>query len=84
MDAITYTHAREHLAATMDRVCQDNAPVIITRQKAQAVVLMSLADYNAIEETAYLLQSPGNAARLRESLARARAGETRPHALIDD
>jgi antitoxin YefM len=84
MDAITYSHAREHLAATMDRVCQDHAPVVITRQKSQAVVMMSLADYNAIEETAYLLRTPANAARLRESLAAARSGQAEPQALIED
>lgn len=84
MDAINYTHAREHLAATMDRVCNDHAPVIVTRQKGQAVVMMSLDDYNAIEETAYLLQSPANAARLRASLAQARAGVAGPHDLIEE
>ncbi len=84
MDAINYTHAREHLAATMDRVCTDHAPVVITRQKGQAVVMMSLEDYNAIEETAYLLRSPANAARLRSSLAHARAGETQAHGLIGE
>ncbi|OLN24810.1 YefM protein (antitoxin to YoeB) [Desulfovibrio sp. DV] len=84
MDAISYTHAREHLAATMDQVCDDNAPVIITRQKAKAVVMMSLDDYNAIEETAYLLRNPANAARLRASLAAARIGNVQEHDLIED
>jgi antitoxin YefM len=83
MDAITYTHAREHLAATMDRVCNDNAPIIITRQKAQAVVMMSLDEYNAIEETAYLLRNPANAARLRASLDAARGGDRQEHGLIE-
>lgn len=64
MDAISYTAARENLAATMDKVCADRAPVIITRNRDQAVVMLSLADYEALEETAYLLQSPANAKRL--------------------
>jgi len=84
MDAITYSHARENLAATMDQVCKDSTPVIITRQKAQPVVMMSLADYNAIEETAYLLRSPANAARLRASLAHARSGDVQEHALMKE
>lgn len=71
MDAISYTAARENLAATMDKVCEDRSPVIITRKREQSVVMLSLADYEALEETAYLLQSPANAKRLmaaREAL----------------
>jgi len=64
MSAITYTAARENLAATMDRVCRDHAPVIITRKREQAVVMISLEDYSALEETAYLLRSPANVKRL--------------------
>ena len=68
MKAITYTAARENLAATMDRVCEDNDPVIITRNRDQAVVMMSLEDYDALQETAYLLRSPANARRLLDSI----------------
>jgi antitoxin YefM len=68
MTAITYTAARENLASTMDRVCEDHEPVIITRNRDQAVVMMSLEDYSALEETAYLTRSPANAKRLEESI----------------
>lgn len=68
MTAITYTAARENLAMTMDRVCADHDPVIITRNRDQAVVLMSLEDYESLQETAYLLRSPANAKRLLESV----------------
>ncbi len=64
MDAITYTTARANLASTMDRVCQDHEPLIITRNGQQSVVMLSLEDYKALEETAYLLRSPENAKRL--------------------
>ena len=74
MDALTYAQARQNLAKTMDTVCEGHTPVVITRPKAEAVVLMSLADYNGLMETAYLQASPKNAARLRESLAQARQG----------
>jgi antitoxin YefM len=74
MDVITYTHAREHLAETMERVCDDHTPVVITRRSERAVVMMSLEDYEALEETAYLLRSPKNARRLRESIAELQAG----------
>lgn len=62
MDAITYLSARANLAGTMDRVCEDHEP-IITRNGQQEVVMLCLGDYNAMDETAYLLRSPGNAKR---------------------
>ena len=69
MDSITYTHARSNLAKTMERVCDDHTPIIITRKNQHSVVMLSLADYDALEETAYLLRSPKNARRLLESVA---------------
>jgi antitoxin YefM len=68
MTALTYTAARENLAATMNKVCENHEPVIITRNRDQAVVMMSLEDYSALEETAYLTRSPANARRLLESI----------------
>lgn len=75
MDAISYTAARENLAATMDKVCEDRAPIIITRKRDQAVVMLSLEDYEALQETAYLLQSPANAKRLLASIESLEAGQ---------
>ena len=75
MKAITYTAARENLADTMQRVCEDHAPVVITRRRDQAVVMMALEDYDALEETAYLLRSPRNAKRLREAVDQLREGK---------
>jgi antitoxin YefM len=66
--SITYTAARENLANTINRVCEDHAPVVITRNRDQAVVMMSLAEYESLQETAYLLRSPANAKRLIESI----------------
>jgi antitoxin YefM len=80
MKAITYTAAREKLADTMDEVCRDRAPVIITRNRDRAVVMLSLSDYESLEETAYLLRSPANAQRLlaaMDSLAKGRGRERR-------
>lgn len=74
MDAITYTSARQNLAKLMDEVTDNHSPVIITRQKAEAVVMMSLQDFNSIQETAYLLSNPANAMRLRASVANAEKG----------
>jgi antitoxin YefM len=68
MNAVTYATVRSNLSQTMEQVCNDHEPVVITRHKKQAVVLMSLEDYRSIEETAYLLRSPENAKRLMQSI----------------
>lgn len=75
MDTISYTAARANLATTMDRVCNDHEPLIITRSGEQAVVLLSLEDYKALEETAYLLRTPANARRLLSATAQLNAGK---------
>ena len=75
MKAITYTAARQNLAKTMEKVCKDHAPVIVTRKTTDSVVIMSLEDYEALEETAYLLRSPKNTRRLIESVAQLEEGQ---------
>lgn len=82
MDAITYTHARANLAGTMDRVCNDHEPVIITRNGDQSVVILSLEDFQALEETAYLLRSPANAKRLFKSIEQLEAGRGQARDLL--
>lgn len=77
MEAISYTTARQKLAETMDAVIEGHEPVIITRQKAGAVVMMSLEDFNSIQETSYLLGNPANAERLRVSIAGIATGKTK-------
>jgi antitoxin YefM len=74
MNVLTYSQARSDLAKTMDRVCDDHSPVIITRKSRRSVVMISLEDYQALEETAYLLRSPKNARRLLESIAELQSG----------
>lgn len=74
MDAISYTAARSNLAKMMEKVCEDHQPVIITRKKAPSVVMISLEDFEALQETAYLLRSPENARRLLESIAELERG----------
>lgn len=82
MDAITYTTARAKLADTMDRVCEEHAPIIITRNGQQAVVMMSLDDFNALEETAYLLRSPKNARRLLDAINELDEGKGKVRRLV--
>ena len=78
--AITASEARKNLFPLIEQVNDDRTPIEITSRRGTAV-LMSLDDYNALEETAYLLRSPANAARLMVSLEQARAGDFAPHDL---
>jgi antitoxin YefM len=74
MKAITYTEARETLSDTMNRVCEDHNPVVITKRRNKSVVMMALDDYEALVETSYLLRSPRNAQRLLESIQQLEEG----------
>ncbi|RKT45665.1 type II toxin-antitoxin system Phd/YefM family antitoxin [Thiocapsa rosea] len=83
MNTMTYTEIRRRLAETMERVCDDHAPIIVTRKNSRSVVMMSLEDFEALEETAYLLRSPTNARRLLESIAELEAGGGTERALVE-
>ena len=83
MDAITYTEARENLAKTIQRVCRDHDPVIITRKREDSVVMMSLEDYESLTETAYLLKSPKNARRLLAAIAELDEGKGQQRTLVE-
>jgi antitoxin YefM len=83
MNVMTYTQARKNFAQTMNRVCQDHAPLIITRQAEEPVVMISLKDYNAIEATLYLFRSPQNAQRLVDAFQQAERKEFLKKRLIE-
>jgi antitoxin YefM len=83
MDAIPYTTLRANLASQMDRVCEDHAPLIVTRKASSSVVMISLDDYEALEETCYLLRSPKNARRLLASIVDLEAGSGTTRELVE-
>lgn len=83
MRAITYTSARNNLASTMKKVCDDHDPIIVTRKNNEAVILMSLEDYESLTETAYLMQSPKNAKRLIHSIEELNAGNGHERKIIE-
>lgn len=68
METITYTSVRANLAKKMDDVCENHEPIVITRSGNESVVMISLEDYEAIEETHYLMKGPVNAKRLASSI----------------
>ncbi len=84
VDIVNYTDLRKHLASTMDKVIQERMPIVITRQNSEPIVMMSLKDFNAYQETAYLLNNPKNAARLRDSVKAVKSGHVSSHALLED
>ncbi len=84
MDTISYTAARANLAKTIDKVNEDHAPVIITRQKGKSAVLISLDDFNAYEETAFLMRSPKNAERLLKAVQSVAQGTYKSKEISED
>lgn len=75
MKALSYTALRNTLAKTMEKVCEDHEPIVITRKSEGAVVMLSLEDYESLEETTYLLRSPKNVKRLFESISQLEKGK---------
>lgn len=84
MNAINYSELRTNLKSTMDKVCENHEPVIITRKNSDNLVLLSYEDYSAMEETSYLLKNPKNAQRLRESIQSFHDGKGIEKKLIED
>ncbi len=83
MDAINYSDLRANLKSVMEGVCENHEPLIVTRKNSSNLVLMSYDDYSAMEETAYLLRSPKNAKRIRESIQSFAEGKGEEKELIE-
>jgi antitoxin YefM len=83
MKTMSYTESRAHYAEVLDSVVNDREEVVITRAGHEPVVLMSLADFESLRETAYLMRSPANARRLLDAMERLEAGRAEPHELVD-
>jgi antitoxin YefM len=84
MKHASYTELRANLAKYMDEVCDSHDALVVTRQNARSVVLISEEEYEGMMETFHLLRSPANAARLLRSIADADAGKLAEHPLIED
>ncbi len=68
MRTMSYTESRARYAEVLDAVVDDREEVVITRSGREPAVIVSLEDYEALKETAYLLRSPANARRLLASI----------------
>ncbi len=82
MRTLTFSEARGNLKRVLDQVVDDHVATIIKRRDAEDAVVMSLSDYNALQETMYLLSTPANARHLMESIAQLRAGKAKPRKLV--
>jgi antitoxin YefM len=83
MDVLTYSDTRANLKDVLDRVVENRSPVVIARKRGESVVMVSLADWTAMEETLYLSSSPRNAKRLAEAIAELDAGQGTERDLIE-
>lgn len=83
MAHVTFTDLRNNLAKHLDQVEADHKELIVTRQNRDPVVIVSLADWEAMKETLYLLSTPANARHLMQSIAEADAGKLAEHELIE-
>ncbi|WP_221801643.1 type II toxin-antitoxin system Phd/YefM family antitoxin [Oceanobacter mangrovi] len=84
MDTISYSSFRSQLSSVLDKVNDDHKPMMITRQNGKAAVVMSLEDFHAYEETAYLMASPKNAERLNRAIAELETGHGTEQGLIEE
>ena len=84
MKSINFSHTRQNLASTFDFVVDNCMPVIVTRQNKESIVIISMKDYSAMQETAYLMQSEANAKRLNRSITQLEAGLGKKRELIEE
>jgi antitoxin YefM len=83
MAHVSYSDLRNNLASYMEEVCDNRAPLLVTRQNARSVVIMSEADYEGLMETVHLLNSPANAARLLRSIKDADRGRLKKREIVE-
>lgn len=84
MQTVNFSHTRQNLASTFDSVVDNAMPIIVTRQNKESVVIISMADYRAMEETAYLMQSRSNANRLNRAIEQLEQGLGKTKVLIEE
>ena len=79
MTYVSYTELRQNLKKHLDEVCDSRMPLVVTRRSGEPVVMLSLAEYESLEETLHLLRAPINAERLLQSIKEAEAGNLVEH-----
>lgn len=75
MEIATFSDFRQNMKTFLDAVVKTHKPLFITRKQGDELVVMSKEDYTSLQETLYLLSSPNNAKRLKESIAQYEKGK---------
>ncbi len=83
MNVINFSDTRANLKSVMDQVVRDRTPVVVSRKNGESVVMVSLADWNATEETTYLLSQKVNATRLGDAIKELGADQGEEHKLSE-
>lgn len=83
MKTMSYTESRARYAEVLDGVTNDREEVVITRAGHEPVVIVPLADYESLRETAYLMRSPANARRLLDAMQRLETGQGQSRELVE-
>jgi antitoxin YefM len=83
MNVVTINEAKRNLDSLIAKVLSNAEPTIIATDTGQQIVLLPMDEFNAWQETAYLLSNPANAAHLRQSIAEAQLGKLVEHELIE-
>ncbi len=83
MKSTNYSSFRANLKSYLDDVEQNDEILVLNRGENRGTVILSLAEYNSLVETNYLLSSESNARHLRESIAQADKGQTSEMQLVD-
>jgi len=83
MQTINFSHTRQNLASTFDKVVEDSQPIVVTRQNKEPVVIISMKDFKSLEETIYLMQSQKNASRLNRSIKELEDGQGKEKELVE-
>ena len=84
MNLVNYTEFRTNLAENLNKVNEDNDIVVVSRSKGKNVVVMSLEEYNSIQETLYLVSTSANRKRLDEAIEEMNTGKSLNHGLIEE
>lgn len=84
MQVMGFTEFRKNLSSALDYVEQSHAPVVITRSGGSSAVVLSLEDYNAHQETMYLLSNPYNAAHLMRAVTAAQNSQLSKKDVIEE
>lgn len=82
MQTVSYSEARDNLKAVMDKAIADRAPILVTRQRGENVVMISASEWAGMEETLHLMSSPVNAKHLLDGIKELDAGLGEVHELI--